>query len=149
MVYLSILLIIWSSTEPTLFHAGCRPSLHVDIHLLQHLYLTMRGTHPTTLSKRPSTHIWPCEERIQHTCKKGFALTFDHVRNQSNVHVKKALHLRSTMWGTNPTYMSKGLSGPGWGFLVTDQMPPFSQRMAFNTYIWSCGNTSLNHIRMA
>ena len=32
--YLSILLVTGSSTEPTLFHAGCRPSLHVGIHLL-------------------------------------------------------------------------------------------------------------------
>ena len=32
-----ILLIIGSSTEPALFHVGCRPSLHVG--LFQHLYL--------------------------------------------------------------------------------------------------------------
>ena len=30
--YLSIILIIGSSTEPALFHAGCRHSLHVGIH---------------------------------------------------------------------------------------------------------------------
>ena len=116
----------------------------------QHLHLTMWGTHPTymserhvrthilpweepiqsSMSERPSTHIWPWEEPIQHSCQKGYALTFDHARNQSNIHVKRALHLHSTMRGTNPTYMSKGLSAPGWGFLVTNQVPPFSQRMA-------------------
>ena len=37
--YLSILLVIGSSTEPALFHAGCRPRLQVGI--LQHLYLTL------------------------------------------------------------------------------------------------------------
>ena len=51
--YLMILLIIGSSTEPTLFHAGCRPSLHVGLLLAlifdpksewpsQHLYLIMQ-----------------------------------------------------------------------------------------------------------
>ena len=50
--YLSILLVTGSSTEPTLFHAGCRPSLHVGLLLAlisspklewtaQHLYLIM------------------------------------------------------------------------------------------------------------
>ena len=74
--YLSILIVIGSYTNPTLFHAGCRPSLHLGIHVLQCLYSTMGGppyhhvrkahpaltsdhvgTHPTTLSERPSTHI--------------------------------------------------------------------------------------------
>ena len=30
--YLSILLIIGSSTEPSLFHASCRPNIHVRLH---------------------------------------------------------------------------------------------------------------------
>ena len=71
------------------------------------------GTHPTTLSKRPSTHIWqpmsempstyiwPCEEPILCTCRKGSALIFDHV-------------------GTNPTVASKWHSVLDWVFLVTD-----------------------------
>ena len=48
--YLMILLVTGSSIEPTLFHAGCRPSLHIG--LLQHLYLTYS-------SERHSTHIHP------------------------------------------------------------------------------------------
>ena len=36
--YLMILLVRGSSTEPALFHASCRPSLHVG--LIQRLYLT-------------------------------------------------------------------------------------------------------------
>ena len=47
--YLMILLIIVSSTEPTLFHAGCRPILHVG--LIQRLYLTPSQNGP------PSTYI--------------------------------------------------------------------------------------------
>ena len=39
--YLSILLVIGSSIELTPFHASCRLSLHVGIHHIQHLYLTM------------------------------------------------------------------------------------------------------------
>ena len=38
--YLFILIIMGSSTELAIFHASCRPSLHVGLHLLQHLYLT-------------------------------------------------------------------------------------------------------------
>ena len=62
---------------------------------------------------------------------------------------------------------SKGISVLDWGFLVTDQVPPFSQRMASAlisdqvgthpsitsewpcTHIWSCKTTSHSHIRMA
>ena len=32
--YLSILLVTGNSIEPALFHVGCRPSLHVGLHLL-------------------------------------------------------------------------------------------------------------------
>ena len=86
--YLLILLVTGSYTEPTLFHVGFRPILHVGLHLLQHLYLTMGGTHPTSMLERPAQHlyltmrgthlaymlerlctyIWPCKEHIHHTC---------------------------------------------------------------------------------
>ena len=46
--YLLILLVIGSSAEPALFHAGCRPTLHVGI---QHLYLTLIQNGP------PSSYI--------------------------------------------------------------------------------------------
>ena len=59
--YLSILLIIGSSTEPILFHDGCRPSLHVGIRLLLCLHMTMGGTNPLAMSERHNTHIWPWE----------------------------------------------------------------------------------------
>ena len=55
--YLMILLITGSSTKPPLFHAGCRPSLHLG--LLQCLYLTLSN------NGSPSTYIWPWEEHIQ------------------------------------------------------------------------------------
>ena len=77
--YLSILLVIGSSIEPTLFHVGCRPSLHVGIHHLQHLYLTkskrpsqhlhltMWGKHPPPCQTgTPNTYIWPWEEHLHH-----------------------------------------------------------------------------------
>ena len=55
--YLFILLVTGSSTDLVLFHVGCRPSLEVGIHILQHLYLTMRGTHTRTVSEWPSQHL--------------------------------------------------------------------------------------------
>ena len=68
-------------------------------------------------------------EHIPQSHQNGSALTYDHV-------------------GIDPTVTSEWISALGWVFLVTDQVPPFSQRMAFSTYIWSCGNTSHNHIRI-
>ena len=47
--YLMILVITGISTEPALFHVGCRPSLHVG--LLQRLYLTLSQNGP------PNTYI--------------------------------------------------------------------------------------------
>ena len=38
---ISTILVIGSSTNPSLFHVGCRPRFHVGLHRLQHLYLTM------------------------------------------------------------------------------------------------------------
>ena len=47
--YLLILLVIGSSIEPTLFHAGYRPSLHVGLLQCLYLYLSQNGS--------PSTYI--------------------------------------------------------------------------------------------
>ena len=69
------------------------------------------GTNPTITSEWLSTYIW-------------------HARNQSYHHDRMAQHLHMTMEGTNPLTMSEWLSVPNWGFLVTDQVPPFSHRMA-------------------
>ena len=106
---------------------GTNPVIYVR--KAQHWYLTMSWTNPAFMLERLCTYIWPCEEPIQHTCQKGFALIFSHARNQSNIHVKRALHLHLTMRGTIPAYMSKWLSTLGWWFLLTNQVPPFSQRM--------------------
>ena len=121
--YLSILLVIGSSTEPALFHVGCRPNLHVGLHLLQHLYLTMGGTHPTTMSKWPSTYIQSWEEHIPQPYKKGLALISNHGRNTSCNHVGKALHLHLTMGGTYPTTMSERLRTYIWPWEECIQQP--------------------------
>ena len=82
--YLVILLFTWSSTEPALFHAGCRPSHHVG--LLQCLYLTLSQNGP------PSTYIWP-------TRQKGTPKTYIwSCRNQSYNHIRKAQHSHSPTW---------------------------------------------------
>ena len=112
--------------NPTLTSDHERNQSRIHVRKDLHLHPTMRGTNPTYMSKGICTYIWPCKEPIQHTCRKGSTLISDHVRNQSRIHFKSALHLHLTMRGTNPTYMSEGLC----------------------TYIWSCHNTSHGHIRM-
>ena len=79
----------------------------------------------------------------------------------------KGSTLTSTHVGMHPATMMDRLSILGWGFLVTDQVPPFSKRMVIAlisdqvgkhpsitsewpcAHIWSCRNTSYSHIRMA
>ena len=88
--------------------------------------------------KRLSTHIWPwLVRKEQHSHPPVFQYTTTIIcgkEQQSHppawqytttIICGKEQHLYSTMRGTNPAYMSKGLSTPGWGFLVTDQVAPF------------------------
>ena len=84
--YLSNLLAIGSSSDLALFHAGCRPSLHVGLHLLQHLYPTMGG--PAYHHVRKDLHLHPTMG----------GLAYHHVR--------KALRLHPTMGG--PTFHHVG-----------------------------------------
>ena len=83
--YIMILLIIGSSTEPALFHAGCRPSLHVG--LLQHLYLTCS-------SERPNTNINPGGNTSYHN--DGGSLHFHPGWNTSYHNDGRASHLHSS-----------------------------------------------------
>ena len=76
----------------------------------QHLYLTMGGTHPRTMSERLSTYIWPWEEHIQEPCHKGSTLISSHVGNTSHIHARKAQHLYLAMWRTHPTSMLERLN---------------------------------------
>ena len=167
--YLSILFVTGSSTEPALFHVGCRPSLHVGLHFFstyiwpwkehiqepcqkgfpntcigpwkEHIHHHVRkacptltsdhvGILPTTLSERPSTHIWqpmserlntyirPCEEPILHA-KRDLLL---HL----TTNVRKAEHLHSTMRGTNP---------PWWkGYSLTSDNPPCQKGSALTSH---------------
>ena len=123
--------------------------------MAQHLYPTMCEH---IASEGLCSYIWPCLKTLHW---KGSALIFDHVRKHR---IKRALHLHLTMCKHTA---SKGLTVPDLGFLVTDQVPPLSQRMASTlisdqvgthpsitsewpcTHIWSCKTTSHSHIRMA
>ena len=98
-------------------------NLVIYVRRAQHLHSTMWGTNPTYMSKGLCTYIWPCEEPIQHV-RKGFALTFDHARNQSSMseglytyiwpceepiqHVRRALHLHLIMWEHIPQSHQNG-----------------------------------------
>ena len=84
-----------------------------------------------------------------HHVRKALHLYLTMTGNPFAYHVRKALHLHLTMIGNSFTHHVKKALSPRLKFLVTDQVPPFSQRMAFNAYIWSCENTSHSHLRMA
>ena len=65
-------------------------------------------THLLSSKERINTYILPWEETILPPCQKGTSFIFDHARNQSYHHVRRAQHLHMTMGGTNPPTMSKG-----------------------------------------
>ena len=73
-------------------HARNQSSLHVERAL--HLHSTMQGTNPAYMLKGLCTYIRPCKEPIKPTCRKGSTLTFNHARNQSSLHVERALSPR-------------------------------------------------------
>ena len=153
-----IILVTRSSIEPSLFHSGCRPNLHVGLHLLHHFYLTMEWTHPRTMWERPAqhlhltmggtqtppcqkgtpnTHIWPWEEHIHHHVRKAQhshpTMGGTHLRTMSERH---AQHSHLTMGGTHPKPMSERPNTRIW---------PCEKHTASEwlcTYIWPCENTS-------
>ena len=98
--YLSILLITGSSIEPALFHAGYRPSLHVGLHLLQHLYLTMGGTHPTSMSERPAQHLHLTMGGTHPTSMSERHAQHSHLTMGGPTchHVRKAQHSHPSAW---------------------------------------------------
>ena len=64
----------------------------------QHSHLTIGGTNPASMSERLCTYIWPWEEHIQHSCQKGYALTSDHERNTSSIHVRRSHEFITFFW---------------------------------------------------
>ena len=105
--YLFILPVTGSSIEPSIFHVGCRHSLHVGLHCLQHIYLTME----LTMSERPAQHLHltmggthPRTMLERHDQHSHLTMGGTHPKPMSerpNTHirphlVRKALHLHST-----------------------------------------------------
>ena len=142
-------------------HVRNQSNLHVERAL--HLHMTMRGTNPACqkgsalisdhvgtnpiiTSERHAQHshltMWehipqPCQKgpalTSDNQCQKGLALTFDHARNQSYVHVERALHhiwsCRNQSHSHIRMALSPRLSIPG-------NWPGASiPRMAFNLYL--------------
>ena len=68
-----ILLVTGSSTEPALFHVGCRPTHHVGLLLALTSDLLVKKAHPTLTSDHVGTNPIIISERQRPT------LTFDHV----------------------------------------------------------------------
>ena len=145
--------------------------------MAQHLHPTSycrKGsalTYDPIFSERHNTHIWPC---VNTSCQNGSALISDHVWTH---HIVRALHLHPTMFKNTAlegfcTYIRPCSKTPHRkGFALTFyhvlkqrieralsprlRIPgnwPGADILLENgiiPYIWSCGNTSLNHIRMA
>ena len=103
-----ILLIKGISTEPALFHVGCRPSLHVVLlpglisdpkskwptqpliwSCRNQSYNHIRKARPTCTSDHVGHLPQPSQKGLALTsvnqCRKGSALTLIHVRNQSSM----------------------------------------------------------------
>ena len=106
-----ILLVTRSSTEPSLFHAGCRPILNVG--LLQHLYLTYS-------LERHSTHIHLGRNTSYHSDGR-LSPRLEHILPQWwNIfaHSPRMEHILPQWWttltqaGTHPTTMMND-SHPG------------------------------------
>ena len=170
MCYLMILLVTGSSTEPAFFHAGCRPSHHV--HLLQCLYLTYSSEWPsqhlhlTYSSERNAQHLHLIMQEPTITSKRPSTHIHQHDRTSLSF-VKRLQHLHLTWQEPNPTPLSErhtltsDLVGtksytlarmapsPRLSYLVTDQVPPFSQRMAVSLVSDLVGTKSYTLTRMA
>ena len=92
--YLMILLVTGSSTEPTPFHVGCRPSLHVG--LLQHLYLI------NTWSKKGSSFLSDqhmIKERLQHLYLINMWSNIDTALTSDQHMIKERLII--SIWSTH------------------------------------------------
>ena len=66
--YLKIILFIGSSTKPSLFHVGCRPSLHVGLSSALISDLLVRKaqySHPSRLEPHPTTMMEDLYSSIQ------------------------------------------------------------------------------------
>ena len=112
----------------------------------QHSHLTMGGTHPRTMSERPSTHIRSWEEHIQEPDQKGSALTSNNGTNTSKNHIRKAQHSHLIMGGTHPRTILERISTriQAWGEHIQE---PYWKGSAL---ISDHGrNTSKNHVRRA
>ena len=72
--------------EPTLFHAGCGIITYI-----------WQWKEPI-LSSCHNSYIWPWKEPILSPCQKGTTLTYDHGRNQSSHHVRRAHGLITSSW---------------------------------------------------
>ena len=123
-------------THPTLTSDHRRNTPCIHVRKAQHSHLMMRGTHRTFMSERIRTYIWLWEEPIQHSCQKGSALTYGHERNQSSIHVRRALHLHLTMIGTNPAFMLERIYTYIWNMRGTNPTYMFERALHLHLHMW-------------
>ena len=103
--YLSILLIIGSSTELALFHVGCRS---------WHIYPTMGG--PALTSDHGSPSFPPCQKVPTLTSNHGRPILPPCQKGPACNHVRKTQHLHLTMGGPSYYHVIKDqhLHPPAW-----------------------------------
>ena len=118
-------------------HVGTHPPItsawlcvdHVGIHPIitsKWICTNNVGTHPIVTSEWICTYIWSCG-------------------NTSHSHIRMALHLHLIMWEPIPQSHQNG------SVLTSNHVGsnPTVTSEWLCTYIWSCGNQSHSHIRMA
>ena len=137
---------------PTLTFDTCEePIQHTCSKRLSNYIWNMRGTNPTYMFKK-ALHLHSTNARDQSNMhvRKGSALTFDTCEEPSQHACLKGLCTYiQHMQGTNPACMFERdfphiwscrnqsyshirmAPGPRLSYLVTDQVPPFSQRMVW------------------
>ena len=98
-----ILLIIGSSTDPSFFHVGCRPSHHVGLRPALTSDLLVRKACLALTSDHIGTNLIITSERP--------ALTFSYAGTHPATMLKRLC--TSTHAGTHPATMMERLSTPG------------------------------------
>ena len=81
--------------------------------------LSSMERHNTHIHQHGRTHLLPSVERQ--------ALTSTSMIGQTYYHLWKGSTLTSDHVGTNPTVTLEWISVLDWGFLITDQVPPFKE----------------------
>ena len=143
-----------------------RHTTHIHQHGRTHL-LPFVERQNTYNHQHGRTHLLPSVKSLKYyRLWKGSALTSTSMIGHNYYHLWKGTALTSNHVGTNPIVILEWPSSLGWGFLVTNQVPPFQEWHSalisdhvgtnptvtsewLSTHIWHGRNQSSHHDRMA